>query len=68
MCTPAFLYRSADIRYIYIYKKKYENENDNDNEKKKLFYIVNNSTNFDFFAVLIPPKTLCVASLQHFND
>ena len=62
---------------LYIRKKEIknknenedENENDNDNNnKKKIIYIVNNSTNFDIFAVLTPPKPLCVVFLQHFDD
>ena len=45
---------------------KKEDNNVNDNEKK-VIYIINNFTNFDFFAVLTPPKKPCMLfSLEHF--
>ena len=44
---------------------KNENKNANDNEKK-IIYIVNNFTNFNIFAGLTPPKTLCVVFITTF--
>ena len=35
---------------------------------RKNFYVVNNSTDFDIFALLTPPKPMCVVLLQHFDD
>ena len=46
-------------------KMRMSNENENDHEKN-IFYIVSNSTNFDIFAVLSPPKTFVCCFITTF--